>query len=179
MRSKAMPTNPLSARNVMRIHLSSAIAALGLCLGATSSLAATATGSFNSQLVITAECKVITASNMDFGTDGVLDAIIDTTSAMGVQCTNGQTYTISLDGGNGSSGTTTTRTMELAAEFVNYTMWKDAARSQNWGNAGGEIMTGLTGTGALQNYTVYGRVPVQATPTAGTYTDTVTITVTY
>ena len=163
----------------MRIYLSSAIAAAALCIGATSSLAATATGSFNSQLIITAECKVQSASNMNFGTDGVLDAIIDTTSALGVQCTNGQTYTISLNGGNGSSGTTTTRTMELAAELVNYTMWKDAGRSQNWGDTGGEIQTGLTGNGALQNYTVYGRVPVQSTPTAGTYTDTVTVTVTY
>lgn len=163
----------------MRIHLSSAIAAAALCIGATSGLAATATGSFNSQLIITAECKVQSASTMNFGTDGVLDAIIDTTSSMSVQCTNGQTYTISLNGGNGASGTTTTRTMELAAEDVDYTMWKDAGRSQNWGDTGGEIMTGLTGNGSAQAYTIYGRVPVQATPTAGTYTDTVTVTVTY
>ncbi|WP_163468383.1 spore coat protein U domain-containing protein, partial [Klebsiella michiganensis] len=28
-------------------------------------------------------------------------------------------------------------------------------------------------------YTVYGRVPVQTTPAPGTYTDTITVTVTY
>ncbi|MGH6819738.1 MAG: Csu type fimbrial protein, partial [Methylocella sp.] len=127
---------------------------------------------------ITAECKVQSASNMDFGTDGVLDANIDVTSSMSVQCTNGQTYTISLDDGIGS-GTTTTRTMELGAEFVNYTMWKDGARTQNWGDTGGEIASGFTGNGALQPHTIFGRVPVQTTPTAGTYTDTVTITMTY
>lgn len=162
----------------MRIHLPSVFALAFVCLGGTSSLAAIATGSFTSQLIITAECKVQSASNLDFGTDGVLDAIIDTTSTVGVQCTNGQTYTISLDDGSGT-GTTTTRTMEFGGEDIDYTMWKDAGRTQNWGDVGGEIMTGLTGNGALQNYTVYGRVPVQTTPTAATYTDTVTITVTY
>lgn len=162
----------------MRIHLLSTFAALGLCLGAASSLAATATGSFNSQLIITAECKVQSASNMDFLSDGVLDANIDVTSTIGVQCTNGTTYTISLDDGSGG-GTTTTRTMEFGGEDVAYTMSKDAARTQNWGDTGGEIATGFTGNGAVQNQTVYGRVPPQLTPTPATYTDLVTITVTY
>ncbi|MCE3520182.1 spore coat protein U domain-containing protein, partial [Escherichia coli] len=35
------------------------------------------------------------------------------------------------------------------------------------------------GSGAAQPYTVYGRVPVQTTPAPGTYTDTITVTVTY
>ena len=142
-------------------------------------MAATATNTFNSQIIITAQCKVQSASTLNFGSPGVLDAAVDATSALSVQCTNGQAYTISLDGGNGTSGTTTTRTMENGAEFVNYNMFKDASRTQNWGNAGGEIMTALQGTGAAQSYTVYGRVPIQTTPTAGTYTDTVTVTVTY
>ncbi len=162
----------------MRIHLSLAFAAAALCAGATSTFALTATGSFNSQLIITAECKVQSATNMDFGTDGVLDANIDVSSSIGVQCTNGTTYTISLDDGSGG-GSTTTRTMEFGGEDVDYTMWKDAGRTQNWGDAGGEIMTGLTGDGALQNYTVYGRVAPQGTPTPATYTDVVTVTVTY
>ncbi|MGH8694115.1 MAG: spore coat protein U domain-containing protein, partial [Burkholderiales bacterium] len=59
------------------------------------------------------------------------------------------------------------------------TMWKDGARTQNWGDTGGEIASGFTGNGALQPHTIFGRVPVQTTPTAGTYTDTVTITMTY
>jgi spore coat protein U-like protein len=31
----------------------------------------------------------------------------------------------------------------------------------------------------MQNLTVYGRVPSQGTPSAGTYNDTITVTVTY
>lgn len=155
------------------------IAAAALCIGTSSAIAATATGSFNSQIIITDECKVQSSTDMDFGSDGVLDAAIDSTSDFEVQCTTGTTYTLSLDGGNGASGTTTTRTMESGGSAVNYTLWKNAARTQNWGDAGGEIMSGLTGNGANQSYTVYGRVPAQTTPAAATYTDTVTVTVTY
>jgi spore coat protein U-like protein len=163
----------------MRIHLSSAFAGLALCFGASSSLAATATGSFTSQLIITDECTVQSASNLNFGSDGFLNAVINQTSTIGVVCTNLTGYTISLDDGSGT-GTTAVRTMEnVNTEDVTYTMSKDAGHTQNWGDTGGEIMTALTGNGALQNYTVYGQVPIQATPTPATYTDTVTVTVTY
>jgi spore coat protein U-like protein len=40
-------------------------------------------------------------------------------------------------------------------------------------------MVSGTGIGSSQNYTVYGRVQAQTTPAPGTYTDTITVTVTY
>ena len=50
--------------------------------------------------------------------------------------------------------------------------------------SGGDTTSGSTvageGTGAAQALTVYGKVDAQAsTPAAGTYTDTITVTVTY
>ncbi|EEF26199.1 conserved hypothetical protein [Ricinus communis] len=36
-----------------------------------------------------------------------------------------------------------------------------------------------TGTGNAQLLTIYGRVPPQTTPSSGTYTDTVVVTLTY
>lgn len=162
----------------MRISIS-LLSFSALLIGSISqSFGATATGSFLSQLIINAECKVLSTTTLDFGTDGVLDAVIDQTATFAVQCTNSQTYTISLNAGTGA-GTTTTRTLDNGGASVNYMIYKDLARTQNWGNVGGEIMTGLTGNGASQAYTIYGRVPVQTTPAAATYTDTVTITVTY
>ncbi|WZB69364.1 spore coat protein U domain-containing protein [Achromobacter xylosoxidans] len=38
--------------------------------------------------------------------------------------------------------------------------------------------TGL-GSGTVQNHTVYGRVPAQTTPRPGSYSDTVTATITF
>jgi len=48
-----------------------------------------------------------------------------------------------------------------------------------WGNTVYIDTVSATGNGAAQSYTVYGRIPAQTTPAPNTYTDTITITVTY
>ena len=132
----------------MRFRLAYLCAVGALALSATSAFAATATGTFNSLLTITAQCKVQTTSSLNFGSAGVLDSAVNNTATIGVQCTNNQAYSISLDGG--LNGNTTTRKMKNGTETVSYTMWQDAARTQNWGNtAGTDTKTGLTGNGAI------------------------------
>jgi spore coat protein U-like protein len=86
---------------------------------------------------------------------------------------------VSLNGGT-TGGTPTNRKMSKGAERVTYGLYKDNARTQPWGDAGtpGSTVAG-TGTGAAQPLTVYGRVPPQTTPSAGVYTDTVVVTITY
>lgn len=63
---------------------------------------------------------------------------------------------------------------------MTYGLYKDAARSQPWGDATtpGSTVAGA-GNGLVQQLTVYGRVPPQTTPSPGTYTDTVVVTLTY
>jgi spore coat protein U-like protein len=120
---------------------------------------------------------LVTAQNINFGTHGVLSAQVDATGGLGVTCSSGASYTIGLN--NGLTGTgPTARRMTLGAQAVIYGLYKNAARTQPWGNSGAQLVTG-TGAGTLQTLTVYGRVPAQATPPAGTYTDTVVVTVTY
>jgi spore coat protein U-like protein len=65
------------------------------------------------------------------------------------------------------------------SNFINYALYRDSARTANWGNTVGTDTVSGTGTGANQSLTVYGRVPAQTTPVAGTYTDTIVVTVTY
>lgn len=120
---------------------------------------------------------LVTAQNVDFGTRGVLDTDVDATGGVGVTCTPGTAYNIGLD--NGLTGTgPTARRMTLGAGAVVYGLYKDPGRSQPWGSAGAELLPG-TGSGGTQNATVYGRVPPQATPVPGVYSDTVVVTVTY
>jgi spore coat protein U-like protein len=65
------------------------------------------------------------------------------------------------------------------ADLVSYSMFRDTARTLNWGaTVGTDTVTG-TGNGAAQAITVYGRVAAQAGVAPGNYTDTVTVTVTY
>jgi spore coat protein U-like protein len=142
-------------------------------------LAATATGSFTAQITITAECKVQSANTLDFGSHGILDANVDATSTFTVQCTNGTTYNVGLNAGATAGGTTTTRLMANGAATVSYKMYSDAGRTTNWGNTVGTDTVSGSGNGAVQTLTIYGRVPIQTTPAPNSYTDTVTITVTY
>lgn len=132
--------------------------------------------SFNVQANIIPNCRV-SAQNINFGNQGVLDTNVDAAGMLGVTCTSGTAYTVGLN--NGLTGTgPTARRMTLGNQAVTYGLYKNAARSEPWGNSGGQLVTG-TGAGATQNLSVYGRVPPQATPSPGTYSDTVVVTVTY
>jgi spore coat protein U-like protein len=64
-------------------------------------------------------------------------------------------------------------------DFVNYSLFRDAARTSNWGNTVGTDTLAGSASGSTDTLTVYGRIPVQATGSAGAYTDTVNVTVTY
>lgn len=141
--------------------------------------AATATDTFQSRIVIQAECKIQATNTLDFGTNGVLDAAVDASANFDVQCTDTTAYNVGLDAGTTTGGTIATRKMDSGSATVDYNMYSDSGRTTNWGETIGTDTVAGTGNGAAQTLTVYGRVPAQTTPAAGTYTDTVTITVTY
>ena len=141
--------------------------------------AATATSTMTVQMTITATCLVNSASTLNFGTQGVLSTNVDQTSTVQVTCTNTTPYNIGLDAGTGSGATVATRKLTSGANTVNYTLYSNSGRTTLWGNTVGTDTVAATGNGAAQSYTVYGRVPPQAAPAPGTYTDTITVTVTY
>ncbi|MEO9336525.1 spore coat U domain-containing protein [Mesorhizobium sp. SB112] len=136
----------------------------------------TTRATFITQANVKANCKV-TAQNINFGPHGVLDTAVDAPGGLSLSCTAGTSYSIGLN--NGQTGTAPTqRRMTLGSEAVIYGLYKDANRSQPWGNSGGTLASG-TGAGSAQNIPIYGRVPAQQTPSPGVYNDTVIVTVTY
>jgi spore coat protein U-like protein len=156
-----------------------ALAALFLVASGESLFAATATSTMTVQMTITATCLVNSASALNFGTQGVLATNVDQTSTVQVTCTNTTPYNIGLNAGTGAGATVASRKMTSGATTVNYTLYSNAARTTLWGNTVGTDTVAATGNGAAQSFTVYGRVPPQAAPAPGTYTDTITVTVTY
>lgn len=145
-----------------------------------SSQAQTATTQFNVQMTITASCQINSATNMDFGSNGVISGNVDATSTLTVQCTNSTPYNIGLNAGTGSGATVGTRLMTgPASATIAYSLYTTAARTTVWGNTVGTDTVAGTGTGAAQAYTVYGRAGQQTTPAPGVYTDTVTATISY
>jgi spore coat protein U-like protein len=147
---------------------------------ANSASAATATSTFTVQMTITSSCVINSTSTLNFsGSQGVLVANVDATSSVLVQCTNTTPYNIGLDAGTGTGATVTTRKLTNGSNTINYSLYSDSGRSTVWGNTVGTNTVSGTGNGASQSYTIYGRVPPQTTPAAATYTDTITVTVTY
>jgi spore coat protein U-like protein len=150
-----------------------------LMLVTSAAFGATATSTFQVRATITATCTILTSSDLDFGSLGVLTTNADQSSSIQVQCTNTTPYNIGLDAGAGTGATVTTRKLSNGGAVINYSLYTDAARTTVWGNTIGTDTVAAAGNGGSQNYTVFGRIPAQSTPAPGTYTDTITVTVTY
>jgi spore coat protein U-like protein len=123
-------------------------------------------------------CSVY-ASTLNFGSTGVLRAVLDNTSSISVTCTNGAPYTIALDGGLSGATNPVQRKMSQASATIIYGLYQDSGRAVPWGDSVGANTMAGTGSGLTQTFTVYGRVPVQNTPAPGTYSDTVVLTISY
>ncbi|WP_250528432.1 spore coat U domain-containing protein [Caballeronia sp. GAWG2-1] len=139
------------------------------------------TATFTVSLTIQADCD-ITANPLDFGSTGIIHANIDQTTTVNVTCTKGTAYNIGLDQGSISGSAVATRLLGSTGSptpTVNFGLYRDSARTQNWGQTIGTDTLSGTGTGSSQALTVYGRVPTQTAPAAGAYTSTITATVTF
>ncbi|ATU91404.1 spore coat U domain-containing protein [Phyllobacterium zundukense] len=143
-------------------------------------LSATATGSFAVRITITPECKLVSASDLDFGSHGVIDANVDSTSTITVQCTTGTPYNVGIGLGTGAGATLAARRMTgPASATIDYNLFRESTHTNVWGETIGTDTVSATGNGATQPITVYGRVAPQTTPATGAYSDTVAVTVTY
>ncbi len=131
---------------------------------------------------ISAECTVSTVSI----TFGAYDPVVtnaatplDSTGTVNVYCTTGTLATISLDLGSHFTGTTR-RMLSGAANFMNYEIYKDAARTIVWNSTNTNSGTSTSKTIPINNgFIAYGRVPAGQDIPAGGYNDTVLVTVNY
>ena len=152
----------------------------GLILAGGSANATTTTSTtFGVTLAITAQCVINSTTTLDFGSNGVINANIDTNSPLVVQCTNTTPYAVALDKGTSSGGSITQRKLINGGATVNYNIYTDTPGGTLWGDGTNGVTLAGTGNGAAQTITIYGRIPAQTTAAPGTYTDTITVTVTY
>jgi len=143
--------------------------------------AATASNTFTVQAVINSSCNV-SATTLNFGTyDPTSATALTGTSTVSVFCTAGTPYTSALNVGSGG-GSFVTRTIANGGNVLNYNLFRDAARSQVWGDGSSSTFT-VSGTGSglltANNLTVYGEIPIAQDKPPGTYTSTITVTVAY
>jgi spore coat protein U-like protein len=149
--------------------------------------AATATATLSVQVTITASCT-IAASTMNFGSVSgttLLLSVVTGTASVSVTCSSGTPYSIGMDNGLNASGAQ--RRLASSGNFLAYGLFTDVTRLNALTIATDALTCNLlgscilgTGNGTAQSSTVYGAIAVvAAAPAAGTYTDTVTMTVTY
>jgi spore coat protein U-like protein len=145
-------------------------------------------GQLQVRLLVTSACEVSGSSGspgigtavLDFGSTALLlQAVEADTGTAGVQalevlCNPNVAYTVSFDAGqNASQVADRAMRRDGGSELVNYQLYTDASRNT--------VLTSVSGvgTGALQPIQIFGRVPVQAAPVPGNYSDVVTVIVSF
>lgn len=123
-------------------------------------------------------CYVSAASDMDFGSAANLATARDQTSSISLRCPRNTRWQLALSYGNHSTGGTNRRMQGPGGNYLNYQLYRNAGRTQVWGNSTSNDRAGR-GNNSIQTYTVYGRVPAQTVNSAGTYSDTIIVTLTY
>ena len=157
-----------------------------LAAAAGSAVAATTTTTFAVSATVNANC-LVSANALNFNTYAPNGGNVDVSSTLSVRCTKNTAYTVALNAGATAGGTLTQRLLTNGTDTLQYNLYTAAARTTVWGDGTASSAT-VAGTGAglaaasAVTHTVYGRL-VDSTAnqnvSAGSYADTITVTVTY
>lgn len=107
--------------------------------------------------------------------DSLSSSPLDGVGTISINCDSVAGFTISLSAG---AGTYSARKMSSGVDELTYNLYTDASRVFVWGDGSGSTST-VSATAASGNYAVYGRIPARQNLPAGSFSDTITVTVTY
>jgi len=166
----------------MRKIITATLAAAAVAAGVAH--AATTTTTFAVTATVLSTCSA-TAATLAFPnyTPGGGSQIGNTT--ISVKCTKNTPFTVALDAGSTTGDTFAQRLMGSGANTLQYNLFTSAGLATVFGDGtGGTAMVPGTGLGVAtaNSVQVFGQVPDSATnqaAIAGSYSDTITVTVTY
>ncbi|MFP4640225.1 MAG: spore coat U domain-containing protein [Guyparkeria sp.] len=155
---------------------------LAATIGGKIAMAATDTTTFEVTATVEDACAV-SATDLAFGTYDPNAGDLDGTSTITASCTEGTSYDIGLDTGeNADEADGTTRAMVGASattSHLSYELYSDSERTTVWGDEVGTDTVSGTASEAEDEHTVYGQIPEGQFVTADSYSDTITVTITY
>lgn len=146
--------------------------------------AATTTTNFTVTSTLLATCSA-TANALAFGTYTPGAGTLTANGTVTVKCTKNSPYTVALNGGSTTGGTVAQRLMASGANTLQYNLFTSAALNTVFGDGSGTSKTEAgTGAGIATGtaFTVFGQLPDNAAnqvAVPGSYSDTVTVTITY
>ncbi|KQY52686.1 spore coat protein U domain-containing protein [Lysobacter sp. Root494] len=121
--------------------------------------------------------------NVSFGTVTRLTSPINAITNATVTCTSGAPWTLAMNAGSTPGNTYASRRMGLGGGgpgTVQYQIYRDPGPANVWGNGTmGTVTRTGTGAGTPQSIPIYLQVPTQGPQAEGTYSDTVTATLTF
>ncbi len=185
------PRSGTRHRGAGSLALKASLAALSLAVGGllpSAAYALTTTTTFAVSANVPKNCTLGTVNALAFGAYNPGGGAVPGTTNIVVNCTKNTAFNIGLDAGTTAGGTTSTRLMtDGAGDTLQYTLWQDSSHTTNWGNTVNTDTLAGTGSGVgignAITETVYGQIPDSATNQvavpAASYTDTITVTVTY
>jgi len=140
-------------------------------------MASTTSTNMTVQTVVPNSCTLSNVVNIAFSNpSGTTITQTDNAGSVDVTCTNGGTYTVSAN--NGANALVNQRRMQSnrsgSTATLNYGLYTDTGRTNAFTTS-----SQLIGNGAAQTFSIYGRMPAQTATEAGTYVDTVQLTVSY
>jgi spore coat protein U-like protein len=124
-----------------------------------------------------AACTINASNTVAFGAYDINSATAnDSAGTITYTCTSFALVTL----GTGASGTFTARTMIAGGpDLLSYNLYRDAARTQVFGDWSGGTSGTFVGAGTNATISVYGRVPALQNVAPGAYTDSVVVTFTF
>lgn len=172
----------------MKTYLTLAAAsALSLATGVASAAAVTGSpgiGSMNVTATVTTACNDLTVSDMDFGSHPQSEDSFDATTTVSVTCGTGVAYSVELDYGANGLGTLRQLADSGSGEFLDYVLYQPgpggaSAKTTEWGLTADGAQYDGTGSGAAQALTVTGTVTYHSGTSPGTFSDLVTVTLSF
>lgn len=159
-------------------------AAVAVMMAAVPAPAATSTSTFAVTANVVATCTV-SAAPLAFGNYTPGGGTVTASTTVRVACANGTLFLVLLNGGSTAGGTVAQRLMANGASTLQYNLYTSTSYTTLWGDgtSGSSIGFGFgSGFSTPSTMTVYGQLPDNAanrTATAGTYTDTILVSVYY
>jgi spore coat protein U-like protein len=125
-----------------------------------------------------AYCWNITTNGVAFGTYDPFSATpLDAAGSISFLCLPATSAVVTLS--RGSAPTFVPRQMRQGAEVLQYNLYRDASRTVIWGDGTGGTSSYGSGLVLYQSVSVYGRVFPRQNAAAGSYSDSVLVTVNF
>ena len=125
-----------------------------------------------------AQACTISATGVAFGAYDPRSATPkDSTGGVSLNCPSNRSGVVSMTTGGATSYLP--RRMTSGSNQLTYNLFTNSSRTTVWGDGSGGSATLSVAKGFVGTLTIYGRIPAGQNVRAGSYSDTVTVTVTF